>query len=129
MALDKYLVQARPFVHALHCQIVIIMLFLSWMHILNLFSLKDQWHKNIMQCVVILAGAAQVVQPVRFWPVTRKPDPPFLVPPAQIYRNIWTPRIIYFNFAEIFGPPEQKFLKYLDLLEIFYPPSFYQPIA
>ena len=31
------------------------------------------------------------------------------------------PRIIYFNFAGIFGPPEQKFLKCLDLLEIFYP--------
>ena len=40
--------------------------------------------------------------------VTRKPDPPFLVPPVQIYRNIWTPRIIYFNFAEIFGPPGTK---------------------
>ena len=33
--------------------------------------------------------------------VTRKPDPPFLVPPVPIYRNIWTPRIIYFNLAEI----------------------------
>ena len=40
--------------------------------------------------------------------VTRKPDPPFLVPPVQIYQNIWTPRIIYFNFAEIFGPPGTK---------------------
>ena len=29
---------------------------------------------------------------------------------------------MYFNLAEIFGPPEQKFLKYLDRLEIFYPP-------
>ena len=47
---------------------------------------------------------------------------PILVPPVQIYQNIWTPQIIYFNFAEIFGPPEQKFLKYLDLREIFYPP-------
>ena len=37
-------------------------------------------------------------------PVTRNLDPPFLIPPVQIYRNIWTPRIIYFNFAEIFGP-------------------------
>ena len=49
--------------------------------------------------------------------------PHFWFPPVQIYRNIWTPRIIYFNFAEIFGPPEQKFLKY------FIPPSFYQHIA
>ena len=28
----------------------------------------------------------------------------FWFPPVQIYRNIWTPWIIYFNFAEIFGP-------------------------
>ena len=54
----------------------------------------------------------------------KETGPPILVPAVQIYRNIWTPWIIYFNFAEIFGPPEQKFLKYLDLLEIFYPPLF-----
>ena len=35
---------------------------------------------------------------------------PFLVPPVQIYRNIWIPWIIYFNFAEIFGPPEQNII-------------------
>ena len=27
---------------------------------------------------------------------------------VQIYRNTWTPQIIYFNFAEIFGPPGTK---------------------
>ena len=57
---------------------------------------------------------------------SRKPDPPFLVPPVQIYQNIWIPQIIYFNFAEIFGPPGTKFLKYLDLLEIFYPPHYFK---
>ena len=56
------------------------------------------------------------------WPVTQKVDPPFLVSPVQIYRNIWTPRIVYFNFVEIFEPPEQKFLIYLGPFEIFYPP-------
>ena len=54
--------------------------------------------------------------------VTRKVDPPFLVPPVEIYRNIWTPQIVYFNFVEIFGPPEQNFLIYLGPFEIFYPP-------
>ena len=43
----------------------------------------------------------------RVWPVTRNRTPHFWFP-VQIYRNIWTPRIIYFNFAEIFGPPGTK---------------------
>ena len=34
--------------------------------------------------------------------------PHFWFPPVQMYRNIWTPRIIYFNFTEIFGPPGTK---------------------
>ena len=51
----------------------------------------------------------------------KKTGPPFLVPPGPNILKYLDPRIIYFNFAEIFGPPEQKFLKYLDHLEIFYP--------
>ena len=38
-----------------------------------------------------------------------KSGPPFLIPLVQIYQNIWTPWIIYFNFVEIFGPPGAKF--------------------
>ena len=49
-----------------------------------------------------------------------KSEPPYLVSPIQIYQNIWTPQIIYFNFVEIFGPLEQTFLMYLDPFEIFY---------
>ena len=52
-----------------------------------------------------------------------KSGPPYLVLPAQNISKYLNPRIIYFDFAEIFGPPELKFLNYLDCLEIFYPPS------
>ena len=48
-----------------------------------------------------------------------KSGPPILVPPG---RNIWTPRIVYFNFVEILDPSEQNFLIYLGPFEIFYPP-------
>ena len=34
--------------------------------------------------------------------VTRKPDPPFLVSPGPNISKYLDPRIIYFNFAEIF---------------------------
>ena len=49
-------------------------------------------------------------------PVTRKPDPPFLVPPGPNISKYLDPRIIYFNFVEIFGPPGTK------ISEIFEPP-------
>ena len=55
----------------------------------------DSWNKNIFN--------------ITCWSVTRKPDPPFLVPPGP-------------NISRYLDPSEQKFLKYLDLLEIFYPP-------
>ena len=45
------------------------------------------------------------------------------------YIEIFGPRIIYFNFAEIFGPLELKYLKYLDRLEIFYPPTVLHQIS
>ena len=40
--------------------------------------------------------------------VTRKMDPPFLVPPGPNISKYLDPRIIYFNFTEIFGPPGTK---------------------
>ena len=52
----------------------------------------------------------------------QKVDPPYLVLPSPNISKYLNLRIIYFNFAEIFGPPELKFLNYLDCLEIFYPP-------
>ena len=48
---------------------------------------------------------------------------PYLVPPGPNISKYLDPQIISFNFAEIFGPPELKFLNYLDRLEIFYPLS------
>ena len=55
-------------------------------------------------------------------PVTRKVDPQFLVPPSRNILKYLDPQIVYFNFVEIFGPPEQNFLIYLGPFEIFYPP-------
>ena len=34
---------------------------------------------------------------------------PFVVSPVQIYQIISTPRITYFNFAELFGPLNKYF--------------------
>ena len=43
--------------------------------------------------------------------VTRKLDPHSSSPSpnACVYQNTWTPWIIYFNFAEIFGLPDKNF--------------------
>ena len=54
-----------------------------------------------------------------------KSGPPYLVPPGPNISKYLDPWIIYFKFAEIFGPPELKFLNYLDPLEIFYPPIIF----
>ena len=51
---------------------------------------------------------------------------PYLVPPGPNISKYLGPQIIYFKFAEIFGPPELKFLNYLDPFEIFYPLSNFQ---
>ena len=40
--------------------------------------------------------------------VMRKVDPPYLVPPDSNISKYLGPRIIYFNFAEIFGSPGTK---------------------
>ena len=48
-------------------------------------------------------------------PVTKNLDPPKMVPPVLIFRNIWTPRNLYFSASvEIYGPP-LKFLFPQDL--------------
>ena len=44
----------------------------------------------------------------------------FLVPPGPNLSKYLDPQIIYFNFVETFGTPEQKFLINLDPFEIFY---------
>ena len=51
--------------------------------------------------------------------------PIFSFPGPNILKYL-DPRIIYFNFAETFGPPEQKILKYLDHLEMFYPTRYFK---
>ena len=51
----------------------------------------------------------------------RKVNPLYLVPPGPNISKYLAPQIIYFKLAEIFGPPELKFLNYLDPFEIFYP--------
>ena len=51
-----------------------------------------------------------------------KSGPPCLVLSGPNISKYLDPRITYFNFAEIFGPPELKFLNYLDHLKIHYPP-------
>ena len=81
--------------------------------------------KYTISFLIIFGGAA-----VYFWGPKRtkrelvchaKIGPPFLVPQSK-YIEIFGPRIVYFNFIEIFGPPEQNFLIYLGPFEIFYPP-------
>ena len=47
-------------------------------------------------------------------------SPIFSSPNPTILKHL-DPQVIYSNFVEIFGPPEQKFLIYLDTFEIFYP--------
>ena len=60
----------------------------------------------------------------------KKTGPPFLVPRSKYIKIFGPPdNLFQFNLLKYLDPPEQKFLKYLDLLEIFYPPSFYQHIA
>ena len=52
-------------------------------------------------------------------------EPSFLVPQVQIYQTIWTHRIIYFNFLDVLGLLEQKFLIYLKPFEFFIPLNLY----
>ena len=48
-----------------------------------------------------------------------KSGPPYLVPPSPyIISKYLDPLDNFFKFAEFFGPPELKFLKCLDPLEI-----------
>ena len=50
------------------------------------------------------------------WPVTLKVDPSYLVPPGPNISKYLDPRIIYFNFTEMFEPPGTK------ISELFGPP-------
>ena len=60
---------------------------------------------------------------VTVWSVTRKLDPPFLVPRSKyVYWNTWTPRYFISILLKYLDPLEQKILIYLGLLEMFYPP-------
>ena len=51
-----------------------------------------------------------------------KSGPPSFSSPSPNISKYLDPRKISFNFVEIFGPPEQKFLIYLDPFERFNPP-------
>ena len=55
-------------------------------------------------------------------------SPIFSSPCPNIWKYLY-PRIIYFKFAEIFGPLEQTFQEYLDLLKIeYFIPHYFTPM-
>ena len=57
--------------------------------------------------------------------MSRKKWTPLFSPGRAKYIEIFGPRIICSKLAEIFGPPELKFLNYVDPFEIFYPPLIF----
>ena len=53
---------------------------------------------------------------------------PIITPPVPNILKYLDPHMIYFNFAEIFGPLEQIFLIHLDPFEIIFPLNLYSTL-
>ena len=62
-----------------------------------------QLMKIVLWCLSVLI-TVEPIKSVLLRPVTRKQDPPFLVPPGPNISKYLDPPVIYFNFAKIFGP-------------------------
>ena len=56
-----------------------------------------------------------------------KSGPPNFSSPGPNISKYLDPRIVYFNFVEIFGPPRTKISDIFGPFEIFYPPMILHP--